>query len=157
GSMTRRACGASAVRGLPLLLLLSATSGVAETYWMSPSGIDENPCAAIAGAADPGVYMKTWLSSAECLAPGDTVILKDGTYVDPMQIRTSGTASARITVRAQNSRKAIFAGTSWPAVMINFADYVTLQGIKIDALNVACDFPGSRSVLALGASTYSVV
>jgi len=57
----------------------------ATDYWISPAGNDGNTCASISSTeqdppADPGTYKATVNGAIACLAAGDRVIVKAGTY-----------------------------------------------------------------------------
>jgi len=99
-----------------LVLLISAQWVSAATYYISPSGNDANP----GTSAQP--YRTIARGVAKAVA-GDTVIVGDGTYGNegyisdgsggyngyaaPVTITTAGTASAWITLKAQNKGQAI--------------------------------------------------
>lgn len=69
---------------LVLLILLSvveSSPAYAETFWHAPGGSDANPCSAIKGDTDPGVYRVSPLSAQGCMDSADDVtIIKAGTY-----------------------------------------------------------------------------
>src|SRR5688572_403716 len=61
-----------------ILWLLYTVSAEATVYWASPSG-GAASCAAASGASDPGQY-RTLAQVRGCVAAGDTIKLKNGTY-----------------------------------------------------------------------------
>jgi Periplasmic copper-binding protein (NosD) len=67
------------VRVLLLLGFLQGSAVWAATYWVAPSGSDGNPCTSVSGANDPGRY-RTVTGGLSCIAAGDTLKLKNGTY-----------------------------------------------------------------------------
>jgi Right handed beta helix region len=94
-----------------LFSLLLGLNAEAATYWASTAG-GAASCAAASGTSDPGVY-RTFTQGKACLAGGDTLILKAGTY--------SGA-----TVESPD----IPSGTSWTAattIMAETGATVTLQ------------------------------
>ena len=64
------------------------------------------------GADEPRVLRAgTDAEVAKALAaagPGDTVLIADGTYIEPLLIKRSGAAGQPITVKAEHRRKALF-------------------------------------------------
>src|SRR5262245_9320261 len=67
-----------------------------------------------AGAADEGktLHVATDAELARAIAaaqPGDTIVLADGSYGETLLVKKSGTGpQKRLTLRAENSRKAVF-------------------------------------------------
>lgn len=64
------------------------------------------------------------------LGPGDTLILEDGIYTEPLIVNNSGTVSSPITIKAENDGGAIIdgQGSLFNAVDIG-GNYVILEGI----------------------------
>ena len=91
---------------------LAASPVSATTYHISTTGADSN------SGTSPGSAWKTFAFAVPRLAPGDTLVLLEGTYTPAehgnLRILCGsgspnakhGTASAPITVRAQNQRRA---------------------------------------------------
>jgi hypothetical protein len=94
------ACGSEGGNGNPRAAITSA-----ETYYMSPTGAD---------VPSGGTLNEPWLTfhyAVSRLWPGDTLILKNGTYTDAnsgLLILTDkdGTADNPITIRAENEWQA---------------------------------------------------
>jgi hypothetical protein len=117
---------------------LGATVSAATYYYVSPSGSD-------ASAGTSSAPWKTFKFAIPKLRPGDTLVLRDGTYNKsnsgyPQVIcastgsnAVSGTASQRITLRAENERRAFIAGdgSAYPLEMISCA-YWTIQGLRLE-------------------------
>jgi hypothetical protein len=64
------------------------------------------------------------------LKPGDTVIVRPGTYTESVSIGRSGAEDNHITLKSEVPGQALIRGTSWNAVSIN-ANYVTIDGFDI--------------------------
>lgn len=89
--------------GLCLALGLAAPARAA-TYYMAPTGSDS----AAGTQANP---WKTLDASAAKLSPGDTLILRSGTYFEMgITIDLQGTASAPITIRAMTGESPVIDG-----------------------------------------------
>lgn len=63
-----------------VVLLGSPFTAHATRYWVAPGGSDATSCASVDGDADPGVYRATPQGGIACLASGDTLTIKSGTY-----------------------------------------------------------------------------
>lgn len=133
---------------LLMLLLLAGSQNffIAEAvaagtiYYISPVGSDNNP----GTAAQPFKTIQQGIARA---LPGDTIIVKPGTYGgaewDPNrsdgQGGTSGTATARIILKAENpamevaaGQRAILSGNgSGYGLLIKGISYVTIDGFEI--------------------------
>lgn len=115
---------------------MSTSPAAAERlFYVSPSGNDSNP-------GTEGAPWKTISKAARTLVSGDTAIVMDGTYTEgEIVFRNSGTASAPITLRAQNKHLAILSSTSGCSPNISvYASYVTIEGLRssISPLNTPC-------------------
>ena len=78
---------------LPILLLLFALSARAATYYVSTTGSD----------ASPGSLAKPWRTiqkAANTLTPGDTALVRSGTYNERVTVGVSGTTNQYITFSA---------------------------------------------------------
>jgi hypothetical protein len=71
------------------------------------------------------------------MTAGQTACVMDGTYTeDIVRFNNSGTASNRITLKAQNSRKAILASLAPNSCQPSFnvhGSYITIEGIRVMA------------------------
>ncbi len=82
---------------LPLLALASLV------FTVSPASAAEHP------VADAAAFS----AAAKKVAPGDTIILEDGTWTDArLKIHASGTAEKPVTIRARTPGKVILTGNS---------------------------------------------
>jgi hypothetical protein len=133
------------LRAAPLLFAMCSL-GSAATYYVDPSGSDYNS----GTSASP---LRTVAKGVSLAGPGDTVILNNGTYGNeghisdgsggmsgyaaPVNISSSGSASAYITVKAANSGQAILdCGTTSSSLgcdkyiyLNSGARYWTFQGL----------------------------
>src|ERR1035437_7497738 len=98
--------------GFLAMAFLTVSVNAAVTYYVSPSGSDSNP----GTLASPFLTIQKGVGS---VSPGDTIIVRDGTYTPPpsagcsggtgdmVAINKSGTASARITLKAEHKWGAV--------------------------------------------------
>ena len=107
----------------------------ATTSYLSPSGSDANP----GTSSSP---WKTFTSAIPKLKAGDTLVLRDGTYnrtnsgypnIYCGRNAVSGTSSQRITLQAENERRAFMDGdgSAYPMFITKCA-YWTIQGIRFE-------------------------
>lgn len=95
-------------------------------YYVSSSGDDSHP----------GTEQKpfqTFTHATSVLEPGDTLIIKDGSYEEQLRITVSGTETDYITVRADNLHGAVlhpFGEEDTSTVYVS-GDYIVLDGIEV--------------------------
>ena len=95
-------------------LLLPQVCG-ADTYY-----VDQNSIGGQCSDTNPGTITRPWRTlarAAQILKPGDTVLVRQGTYRETVVPRNSGTERAAITFRAHPNEKAVINGadpvTDW--------------------------------------------
>ncbi len=136
-------------------LLLSVGAAEAAIYYVNQScqGCNSNSCTA---AANPNTPRQTINGGTGCLGPGDTLVVKDGTYNECLiNAIPSGSAGAPTTIIAENPRQARLAPTSLASCGstvviigvrggIGFAgdvrSYIRLEGLFIDIPTSATGF-----------------
>jgi Domain of unknown function (DUF5123)/Protein of unknown function (DUF1565) len=102
---------------LCILVLSEPTLAQDKTYFVSKTGADSNP----------GSQTQPWLTigrAAAIMVAGDTVIVGDGTYNEIVRPGANGTATKRITYRAQSL------STIVNSFAVNKA-YITIEGFTI--------------------------
>jgi Chondroitinase B len=72
-------------------------------YYVSPAGNDGNP-----GTQD--APFGTISHGLDVVAPGDTIVVRDGVYAEALTPHTSGTSGAPITLRAEHDGQAVVDG-----------------------------------------------
>ncbi|MDF1753339.1 MAG: right-handed parallel beta-helix repeat-containing protein [Verrucomicrobiales bacterium] len=80
------------------IAMVSSGTSSATTFYVSPSGDDANP-----GTSDDAPFQVVQ-HAVDQMQPGDTLIVKDGTYTGILKLKDG------ITIAAENPRKAIFSG-----------------------------------------------
>lgn len=121
------------MRSAVLLLLAGSVQGT--TYYVSPAGSDGNP-----GTGD--APFQTIQQAAKVVNPGDTVIVRDGTYSNAaafgdgsslVVVDRGGTSDRWVTFIAENSGGAVIDGlNNTTAEAWTFsANYVRVQGFEV--------------------------
>lgn len=117
-------------------LILSCGPLWAATYYLSPTGSDNNP-----GTSDRP--WKTFQKAASAVRAGDTVIVRDGTYAGGATIETPGTSAKPIVFKAEGKGAVVEgSGDERDALYIDgyslgdpwwrgASMYVTLEGFTI--------------------------
>jgi len=108
------------------LLLFSACSGLAGTYYVSLQGRDEND-----GQTEATAF-RTVKKGVSVLQAGDTLIIKSGDYGDEQaEVQASGTEGAPITIRAEEPGKVILRGTGGGAgLSMTNKSHIVVEGIE---------------------------
>jgi hypothetical protein len=132
---------------LPQLLFWDLIAGAA-TYFVSPSGSDSN-------SGSSAAPFKTIQKAANIVNPGDTVIVKDGTYTDTngdhdiVRITRGGTTGAWITFKAENKWGAVLDGQNNTAGygfdLVYPAQYIKIQDFEIKGVNGTAIFANPLS------------
>jgi Right handed beta helix region len=113
------------------LLVVFATAivgsqAIAATYYVSPSGSDSN-------AGTSTAPWRTFSFATPKLRPGDTLILRNGTY-GPLELncaagQLNGQAGQPITIKAENERQALIYSNGFDALRLYDCSYWIFEGI----------------------------
>lgn len=110
--------------GALALLILLPSAAYAATYYIGPNGNDDH---------DGLSAEQAWVNFGKAwayLQPGDTLVLLDGTYLQPLEPNgRNGTAKAPITIRAQHDGQAIIDGQASRIPVHLYRDYYAIEGI----------------------------
>ncbi len=108
------------------ILILSAITASAATYYVSPSGSDSNSGA----LASP---WRTIQRAADAVSPGDVVQVAPGTFPETILSRRGGTATARIRFVSTTKwgAKIVSSTTGGGAAWQNEASYVDIEGFEV--------------------------
>lgn len=131
--------------GLLVVLLALASPVHATIYYLSPTGNDAN-----AGTAGT-IAWRTFAHAIPLLHPGDTLLLRDGTYTAAATgypnitcgtNALAGSSGSPITLKAENERKAFLQGDgSTRPFQMHGCAYWTIEGLRLED----GDFPGASS------------
>jgi hypothetical protein len=108
---------------LTYLILMWTNGALAATYYVSTNGSDNN-------SGTSTLPWATFSKAISVLKPGDTLLVKDGTYYQALVINVSGSANSYITIKAQNDGQVTIDGQN--AVIpcrISKADYINVEGV----------------------------
>ncbi len=123
-----------------ILLSISLSSAYGAVYYIAPDGSDKNN-----GSSDSP--WATFAHAMTALTAGDTLIIKDGTYKQSLNVTVSGTSSAYITIQAENEGSVIIDGEGVRIPCeISSQSYINLQGFTCAN--------SSGSVVDIGNSSY---
>lgn len=104
----------------------AASSGI--TYYVDAStGNDSN------NGTTETAALKTIDKAAEKVVPGDTVLVKKGTYNEPygINMRKSGTSSAWISFKAYPGHKPFVTSSAWCTFCVDNKSYIEINGFEI--------------------------
>jgi hypothetical protein len=130
--------------GLLHLLLIPVHAQTGRTFYVAQDGDDANA----------GTEAAPWASlqhAADTLEPGDTVLVKEGTYDDPppdngasLAIYRSGTADAWITYAAYPGHQPRIVTRAWHGIAVVSAAYIEINGFIIEGQpDAMSDFSGN--------------
>jgi MYXO-CTERM domain-containing protein len=116
---------------------LAASTSHAATLYVSPTGTATTGCASRGAAC-------SLAAAASSAVAGDTVVLMDGIYKEPLYVTNSGTSSAWITFEADECATPILEGegsgpnddTQTTGVGSNEAEYVRFRGLVARGWNI---------------------
>lgn len=112
-----------------VMFLSLPTLCAAATYYISPAGSDE------ANGVEKVSAWKTFAYAFSKLTPGDTLILVNGTYHEPLRPTVSGSAGKPITLKAETVGGAIIEMQVDGAAIEIYSDtrktisYITIEGV----------------------------
>jgi len=136
---------------------------VPATYYVSPSGAD----------AGPGTFETPWRTigkAATSLAPGDTVLIRAGTYNEQVRVAVSGTAGAEVTFAAYPGESPVLDGTGIAGSSVDLAglfevvlqSWVRVRGLRVQHvgqgdLTAGILVESSQHVTIESCSTYDTI
>jgi parallel beta-helix repeat protein len=100
------------------------------TWYVSPSGSDSAAGSSSAPFATPG-------HAVTVVAPGDTILLANGTYMGPTSMTRSGASGRYITLRAANPgmAKLVVGSGRYSALALIGVGWVRVEGLDVQADN----------------------
>jgi hypothetical protein len=124
---------------------LSAQPSEAATYFVAVNGSDSNTCAEAQNVATP---KQTPAGATACLASGDTLFLRQGTYTAPLARNipsgTSWTNATKIASYPGERATLIPQGTSHVFHFYTERTYIILDGLILDGANGANGMTGLK-------------
>ena len=137
-------------------VLLAADSSHAATYFVGKSGNDTHSCLQAQSRTTTKLSMN---GAIPCVLPGDTVIVLPGEYAESILNFPGGTSWAvPVILRADIPQTAILRPGPGPANVLRFASaasqYIIIDGLDIDAVNVGFDAIKITSGTGIGQSNF---
>jgi parallel beta-helix repeat protein len=123
-------------------LSLFPTSGSATTFWVAKTGSDQRTCSQATSQSTPKLTINSALS---CLAPGDTLYVRQGTYNEWFDNNLPGGTSWSIpvTIAAYPGESATIKPNAGAARVFTIArsstKFLVIDGLILDAANVTYD------------------
>jgi hypothetical protein len=116
-----------AVRLTLCLLLALACPLAARTMFLAPGGDDSAPPA-------PGAAFRTLSRAVESLAPGDTLLIRNGVYAGGVKISVQAREEAPVLIRGESLEAVIEgSGAVRDAIQIERAAHVALENLTVRA------------------------
>lgn len=124
---------------LVFILIFIASPALSATYYASPSGSGSTCLTGARCTLNTGLGL---------LAPGDTLILGDGTYNQRLTVSASGSAGSYRTIKAEHDGLAIISDNSndYGAVVMISGSYNKLEGLKIVSTSVGGSLEGGIAI-----------
>jgi hypothetical protein len=122
-------------------ILLSPVEALARVWYVAPGGAGNGTEQA------PFGIVQTALGAAQ---PGDTILLRAGTYREAIRTVRSGLSGAPVTLKGESGRGPVVITTSGTVLHIVHS-FITVENLVIDAAYA------SRTAARIGAGTQSVV
>jgi parallel beta-helix repeat protein len=134
------------------VLVLQAMPAGAATYYVSRSGYDGRSCTDTQSASTPKLTLR---SAVTCLKPGDTLLVKSGTYpealINNVPSGTSWTSKVRIAAAPGETVWLKPTSGGW---VVNL--WSTQQYIEFDRINMDASYVQSGLIKIEGGSGYNV-
>ncbi|MBZ0317480.1 MAG: hypothetical protein K8L91_13750 [Anaerolineae bacterium] len=107
-------------------LVIAQDRTQAGTFYVSPDGSDDNP----GSLEEPWATLRKATQEA---IPGDTIIIRDGTYYEPLVPLRSGTEEAPITYQAYENETPILDGQEFIMRLIEVQnlEYIVIDGLRV--------------------------
>jgi len=123
------------------------------TYYVAKTGSDNNSCSSAKSQSTPKL---TIAAGASCLSPGDTLIVKAGTYTERLDNPLpSGSAGAPTTMQANTGDVVTIqppSATDVSALLIFQRQYLVIDGFVIDLTNST-----NTGILVVGDTTNNII
>lgn len=135
---------------------LAQEPALAATYYAATNGNDGVTCAAASNISTP---KRTVLGALGCLAAGDTLLIRGGTYPEQISSNTrtipTGTSwSAAVTIAGYPGETVILNPSAWEVLNLaaDYLQYIVFKDLVIDGTNVAKTL--GTATVSLGPNTH---
>lgn len=137
-------------------LKAAGLSGIPQSLYVSTSGSDGN-------TGTIGSPLRTINYALSLAGPGDSVIVRQGTYVEKVIFPNSGSTGAYITLKAYTGEQPLISGASLPVggnealVRISNIGWVVVDGFEIADLKTATSWNMPDGILVNGTSNNVII
>lgn len=124
----------------------TATPTTGDALYIAPTGNDANPCTLAAPC-------RTILDASAQLAPGDTLLVRGGTYAGQggYNWQSSGVAGNPVTIRNYPGETPLFTGANWShGIIVSGHSHVVIDGLAFTGFGMGPS--GDAAILLLNAS-----
>ncbi|MEC1648098.1 right-handed parallel beta-helix repeat-containing protein [Bacillus halotolerans] len=125
--------------------------------YVSPDGNDQNE-------GTKTKPFRTLAHAAKEAVAGTTVIIREGTYDEPLDVKHSGADGKPITFRNYQDEKAVITGKSMtsaeyetPLIRIDNKHYITISGLTIENLSVSSEEATAMGIYVTGSSSHITI
>ncbi|BCE14755.1 hypothetical protein RSC3_02111 [Bacillus paralicheniformis] len=129
----------------------------ANSLYVSPDGNDQNE-----GTKEKP--FRTLGHAAKKAVPGTTVMIREGTYHETLDVRESGSAEKPITFQNYENEKVVISGKSiqdaeyeTPLIQIHNQQYITINGLTIQDLSVSSEEATAMGIYVSGSSSHITI
>ncbi|MFC1285163.1 right-handed parallel beta-helix repeat-containing protein [Bacillus paralicheniformis] len=129
----------------------------ANSLYVSPDGNDQNE-----GTKEKP--FRTLKQAAKKAVPGTTVMIREGTYHETLDVKESGAAEKPITFQNYENEKVIISGESirdaeyeTPLIQIHNQQYITISGLTIQDLSVSSEEATAMGIYVSGSSSHITI
>lgn len=129
----------------------------ANCLFVSPDGNDQNE-----GTKEKP--FRTLKQAAKKAVPGTTVMIREGTYHETLDVRESGSAEKPITFQNYENEKVVISGESvkdaeyeTPLIQIHNQQYITISGLTIQDLSVSSEEATAMGIYVSGSSKHITI
>ncbi len=120
-----------------MLVFATSLSSLAESATLYVDGTLSSDClggydpvARACGAGSDQAYA-TLAAVAAAAQPGDEVLLREGTFTEPLSPSVSGTATDPITFKSHDGETATLSGISSPAIQVLNQSHLVIEGLAV--------------------------
>lgn len=122
-------------------VLVLPAGGPYRTFYAATTGVDTRSCDQ---AQSQGAPKRTIMSAAACMAPGDTLYVRGGTYPEYLNdwggaIPSGSSWSAPVTIAAYPGEQVIIQPSAPYAALFCWSSYVVLDGLIFDGAGIRYD------------------
>ena len=118
-----------------VVFLLFAVELNAATYWVTPAGTMSGCTASATVPSSNSGYKSTINAGIGCLAAGDTLYVRAGTYNERIAPNIPASAGSPVLISNYNNETVTITSTSCSDFIAMFSSYLTVHGINANATN----------------------